>query len=72
MKMTEDGFRRSYKGESYNLGLAVYSCGLQRCRPSHSWGPAVRDHYLIHYIVRGKGRFTSGGKNGNFRPGMLF
>lgn len=72
MKMTEDGFRRSYKGESYNLGLAVYSCGLQRCRPSHSWGPAVRDHYLIHYIVRGKGRFTSGGKKWELQAGDAF
>lgn len=72
MNMTEDGFRRSYKGESYNLGLAVYSCGLQRCCPSHSWGPAVRDHYLIHFIVRGKGRFLAGGKTYNLKAGDAF
>ncbi len=57
-----DGFRRSYKGDSYNLGLAVYSCGIQRCGPRHAWGPAIRDHYLIHYIISGKGCFTTAGQ----------
>lgn len=72
MNMTDDGFRRSYKGESYNLGLAVYSCGLQRCRSGHSWGPAVRDHYLIHYIVRGKGCFSTAGQQWELKAGDAF
>lgn len=70
--MKKDAFRRSYKGESYNLGLAVYSCGIQRCPPSHSWGPGIRDHYLIHYIVRGKGRFSTGGRTWQLRAGDAF
>ena len=72
MKMTNDGFRRSYKGDSYNLGLAVYSCGIQRCLPSHSWGPAVRDHYLIHYVVHGRGRFSTGGSSWELQEGDAF
>ena len=59
--MTNDEFRRSFKIPFHSsLGLAVYSCGIQRCGPGHSWGPAVRDHYLIHYITSGKGHFCDG------------
>ncbi len=62
--MTNDEFRHSFKVSVHNsLGLAVYSCGVQRCGAHHSWGPAVRDHYLIHYITSGQGVFSCGGKN---------
>ncbi|HEX3040426.1 MAG TPA: AraC family transcriptional regulator [Caproiciproducens sp.] len=62
--MTNDEFRHSFKVSVHNsLGLAVYSCGIQRCGSCHSWGPAIRDHYLIHYIISGHGVFTSGGNS---------
>ena len=61
--MGKEEFRRSFRDPFHNsLGLAVYSCGVQHCAPRHSWGPAVRDHYLIHYILSGRGVFSSGGK----------
>lgn len=60
--MTDDEFRHSFKVPFHNsLGLTVYSCGVQRCGSCHCWGPAVRDHYLIHYIIAGFGVFSSGG-----------
>ena len=40
--------------------LNMYQCGTQECEPGHFFGPAVRDHYLIHYIHSGKGRFCKG------------
>ncbi len=55
--MSEE-FKHSFKNTTHeSLGLSVYNCGIQRCSPNHSWGPAVRDHYLIHYILSGKGTF---------------
>lgn len=40
--------------------LNMYQCGTQKCEPGHYYGPAVRDHYLIHFIFNGKGRFCIG------------
>ena len=70
--MTSDEFRHSFKGSKYNLGLAVYSCGIQRCAPNHSWWPAIRDHYLIHYIVSGHGTFFAEGKSWRLSAGQVF
>ncbi len=40
--------------------LNMYQCGTEFCDPGHYYGPAVRDHYLIHYIHSGQGRFCVG------------
>lgn len=39
--------------------IIVKQCGTEACAPAHQYGPAVRDHYLIHYVASGKGTFTS-------------
>lgn len=51
--------------------------GWQYCKPGHSFGPAIRDFYEIHYVVSGKGYFenengvyeVTGGKYFIIRPG---
>ncbi|MBC7766190.1 MAG: AraC family ligand binding domain-containing protein, partial [Hyphomonadaceae bacterium] len=43
--------------------LSVVVAGKQDCPPSHSHGPAVRDYYLIHYILKGRGTYTCKGKS---------
>ena len=40
-----------------NTDLNIYQCGSEICNSEHSYGPAVRDHFLFHYIVSGKGIF---------------
>lgn len=71
--MTNDEFRRSFKVPYHNsLALAVYSCGIQRCAAGHAWGPAVRDHYLIHFIISGSGTYTSEGKKYSLSAGDGF
>lgn len=32
-------------------------CGMQECTPLYSYGPAIRDNFLIHYCIKGKGTY---------------
>ena len=34
--------------------LQLSHCGYLCCPPSHGFGPAMRNHLLIHYVVSGK------------------
>lgn len=40
--------------------LYLCFCGHEACRPLHSFGPAVRPNYILHYILKGKGRYVIG------------
>ena len=43
-------------------GLNPVQFGREDCAPSHSYGPAVRTHWLLHYVRSGKGIFVREGK----------
>lgn len=36
--------------------LNLYYGGWEICCPMHTFGPAIRQHYLVYYVTRGKGR----------------
>ncbi len=66
-------YKQSYKQEIIdNVSLAIFSSGLQSCPPKHLWGPGVRDHYLIHFVISGKGQYTCNGKTYNIKAGEMF
>ncbi|MCR5792476.1 MAG: AraC family transcriptional regulator [Lachnospiraceae bacterium] len=54
------------------VSLSVYNVGYEKCSPLHSWGPGVRDHYLIHYIVSGKGEYEVNGEIYSLSKGDAF
>lgn len=37
------------------VDLGLYQFGREQCAPSHSFGPAARNHYLFHYCLSGTG-----------------
>lgn len=37
------------------VDLNLYQFGWEQCEPLHSFGPYVRNHYLFHYVISGKG-----------------
>lgn len=52
----------------------IYIChfGEEACQPSHAYGPAQRDHYLIHFVVSGKGALYCDGRSWPVGPGQGF
>jgi len=63
---------KHYIQRKENTDLNVYRCGVEECAPSHSWGPGVRDHYLIHMIQNGKGMLTIKGTSYHLHKGDGF
>lgn len=60
-------FPAASEGSLYNT-----SCGLSKTEPLHSFGPAVKPFYLIHYVLSGKGRFISNDKEYHLKAGYGF
>lgn len=65
----KQAFKQKYTD---NVDLSIFNCGLERCAAGHTWGPGIRDHYLIHLVVAGKGVFRLGGETFRLQTGDLF
>ncbi|HOJ12146.1 MAG TPA: AraC family transcriptional regulator [Clostridiales bacterium] len=52
--------------------LNMYQCGTEKCKPGHFYGPAVRDHFLIHYVTEGNGVFQVGNTTYKLSKGQGF
>ena len=74
MIMPQDEFiQESYcTGNSTFFSLYVYNVGFQTCNSNHTWGPGIRNHYLIHYIHAGKGYYKTGGQTFLLTKGDAF
>ncbi|MCQ2247404.1 MAG: AraC family transcriptional regulator [Treponema sp.] len=70
---TREPSRFSYKVASRELmSLSVYNVGFQKCEANYQWGPGVRDHYVIHYVVSGCGRIETLDKEFSLKEGDCF
>ncbi len=59
------------KGDE-SLSLRVYNVGREQCKSLHQWGPGIRNFYLIHTIVSGKGIYKVGNKSYEVGAGNAF
>ncbi|MGN0971885.1 MAG: AraC family ligand binding domain-containing protein [Aristaeellaceae bacterium] len=66
------GAKADIRGRMTENELAICQFGEEACRPLHAFGPAQRDHYLIHFVVSGSGTFFSGGVGQPVRAGQGF
>ncbi|MBQ3549479.1 MAG: AraC family transcriptional regulator [Clostridia bacterium] len=66
MQYRELVFNKGYSG------FNPYDFGFEDCEPSHHYGPAVRPHWLLHYIISGFGYFEIDGKHYELSPGQIF
>lgn len=68
-----DQYKNSYIASNTELvSLSVYNVGFQKCEPLYQWGPGVRDHYLIHHVISGRGHYTVGGDTYELNAGDTF
>jgi len=61
-----------YFHQSDQTDLNVYRCGMEECRPGYTWGPGIRDHFIVHYILDGTGTFSDGKIQRKLYPGDGF
>lgn len=73
-------YRRENMEKAYKLsfetvqseGLAVANCGCSKTEPLHSFGPALKPNYVIHFVLSGKGVFSINGKKYELEAGNGF
>lgn len=53
-------------------GLNPVQFGYEDCHPSHTYGPAVREHWLLHYVKSGCGTFYRDGETYAVQTGEIF
>lgn len=66
---------KAYKlqfGTKQDGELYMTCCGCSQTEPLHSFGPALKPHYLIHYVLSGKGIFKLNGKEYPLTAGYGF
>ncbi|WP_459783706.1 AraC family ligand binding domain-containing protein [Alkalibacterium sp. s-m-22] len=54
------------------LDLSIDFCGYEDLEPSYSYGPSVRNNYVLHYITHGTGTFYYNHENFALEAGDLF
>lgn len=66
---------KAYKlefGSEKSGSLYVNCCGCSKTEPLHSFGPAVKPHFLIHYVLSGKGIFKTDNRTYHLQEGYGF
>ena len=53
-------------------GLNPVQFGFETCKPHYAFGPCVRTHWLLHYVVSGYGTFIREGITHTVCPGQIF
>lgn len=47
-------------------------CGSEKCESGHSFGPNVRNHYIIHYVISGCGTLENENGKHEINQGNIF
>lgn len=48
-------YRDIFFKEQFFSDFYFFNIGHEICRANHSYGPAIREEYVVHYVVSGKG-----------------
>lgn len=63
-----------FNKENHYLPSELYFdfCGFSKTLPFHSFGPAVRDTYILHVVLEGKGTYFVNNQQFNLKKGDIF
>ena len=53
-KLLKDLFFKEY----YFSDFYFFNVGYEMCQSGHRFGPSLRDNYIVHFVISGKGRYT--------------
>ena len=67
----EKAFKLDFENDKIG-SLYVNCCGCSQTEGLHSFGPASKPHYLIHYVLSGKGIFRFHDKEYRLEAGYGF
>lgn len=68
----ENKYRFYVAQDDLFIDLNLVQFGWERCEPLHQFGPAVRNHFLFHYIIDGKGKLETNGQTYSLSKGQGF
>lgn len=58
--------------DEHYLDINPVQCGYENCKKGHHVGPAIRTHWLIHFVVSGCGIYKIKDKTYTVKPGEMF
>ncbi len=68
----EGPYKDSRKLERRTASLFVQNTGRQQCGADYGWGPGVRDHFILHHVLSGRGTCVMGGQSHELQAGDSF
>jgi len=63
---------QNYYPSNAHYGINLLFCGKENCSPGHTFGPAKRTNYLLHYVLSGQGSYRVGGHLYPLKSGQCF
>jgi AraC-like DNA-binding protein len=55
--MDEKHLKDLYFKEYYFSDFFFFNVGYEKCKSGHRFGPWLRDNYIVHFVISGKGRY---------------
>ncbi len=65
-------YKHSMKLERRTASLFVQNTGCQQCSPGLGWGPGIRNHFLLHQVISGRGVYLCREKRYELEAGDAF
>ncbi len=72
MEKSAGGERAVMVRRTSSKELCLISCGYEIGTKNQSFGPAVRDYYMIHFVTEGEGHYYLNDKQYRFSKGPCF